>query len=196
MTGVRWTELRGIVALALVVGGIVFAWSRIEDHSSTNDETAITTTTTTTTTTLATTTTLSQDQNNLLICERARSFVDEIAEVPAGEGPGPVSVLALDFWRAVLDLADVGARAEVVAVVNYYEDYIETAGPFDYNTSRIIVEGDKEKLQQLITRPAPGFAGSQALIGFGCGVETPDQPRMNAEAFEDLEDRLLDPDDD
>ena len=79
-------------------------------------------------------------------------------------------------------------------MVNYYEDYIETAGPFDYDTSRIIVEGDKEKLQQLITRPAPGFEGASGLIAFGCGVAVPDPPRMDADDFEDLEDRLLDDD--
>ena len=107
---------------------------------------------------------------------------------------GGIAVLALGFWQDVLPLAEGGARAEIVAVANYYEDYIETAGPFDYDTSRIIVEGDKEKLQQLITRPAPGFEGSRGLIGFGCGVEVPDQPRMDADDFEDLEDRLLDDD--
>jgi len=193
---VRWTELRGIVAVALAIAGIAFAWSRIESHTGDVESTPVTTTTTTTTSTLPPTTTLSQDDNNLLICERARSLVDEVAEIAPGSGPGPVAVLALGFWREVADLASGGARAEIVAVVGYYEAYIETAGPFDYNTSRIIVEGDKERLQQLITRPAPGFEGSQSLIGFGCGVEVPDQPRMNADDFEELEDRLLDDDDD
>ena len=58
--------------------------------------------------------------------------------------------------------------------------------------ARVIVEGDKEKYQQLITRPAPGFEGSRGLIAFGCGVEVPEQPRMDPDDFEDLEDRLLD----
>lgn len=192
----KWTELRGTLAVALAIGAIVFAWTRIESHGTTDTTTADTTTTTSTTTTVATTTTRGQDENNLLICERARSFVDEAAEVPDDAAPGTGAVLALGFWQDVLELADGGARAEIVAVVNYYEDYIETAGPFDYDTARIIVEGDKEKLQQLITRPAPGFEGSRALIGFGCGVQVPDQPLMDADDFEDLEDRLLDDDDD
>ena len=192
----RWTELRGFLAVALVIAGMTVAWTRIENRDTDADAaTVVTTTTTTTTTTAAPTTTRSSEENFLLICERARSFVDEAAEVPAAAGPGPVAVLALGFWQDVLALAEGGAAAEIVAVVNYYEDYIETAGPFDYNTARIIVEGDKEKLQQLITRPAPGFEGSQALIGFGCGVVVPDQPRMNTDDFEDLEDRLLDDDD-
>jgi hypothetical protein len=193
---VRWTELRGIVAVALAIAGIAFAWSRIESHGTTDDATTVTTTSTTTTTSVAPTTTFSQDDRNLLICERARSLVDEVAEVPREAGPGPVAVLALGFWKEALALASGGARAEMVAVVNYYEDYIETAGPFDYDTSRIIVEGDKEKLQQLITRPAPGFEGSSGLIAFGCGVGVPDPPRMDPDDFEDLEDRLLDDDDD
>ncbi len=191
----RWTELRGIVAVALVIAGMVIAWNRIENRETETDSVTAGTTTTTTTTTIAPTTTRSSEENFLLICERARSFVEEAAEVPASAGPGPVAVLALGFWQDALALAEGGAAAEIVAVVNYYEDYIETAGPFDYDTSRIILEGDKEKLQQLITRPAPGFEGSQALIGFGCGVVVPDQPRMNADDFEDLEDRLLDDDD-
>ena len=191
----RWTELRGIVAVALVIAGIAFAWSRIESHTGDTETTSTTTTTTTTSTTVPPSTTLNQNDANLLICERARSFIDEAAEVPADAGPGPVAELAFSFWQDVLPLSDGGARAEIIAVVNYYEDYIETAGPFGYETAKIIVDGDKEKLQQLITRPAPGFEGSQALIGFGCGVLVPDPPRMGAKAFEDLEDRLLDDDD-
>jgi len=183
------------VAVALAIAGIAFAWSRIESHTSETDTTAVTTTTTTTTTTVPPTTTLSQDDANLLICERARSLADELAELDDSAGPGPLAELALGFWRDVLELASGGARAEIVAVVGYYESYIKTAGPFDYNTTRIILEGDKERLQQLITRPAPGFEGSKGLIGFGCGVEVPAQPRMNADAFEELEDRLLDPED-
>ena len=188
----RWTELRGIVAIGLVIAAIAFAWTRIENRTVEQDTATTTTTSTTTTTTEPPSTTLSQDDANLLICERSRSFADEAAELPGDGGPGPLAVLALGFWRDVLELSAGGARAEIVAVVNYYEDYIETAAPFDYDTARIIVEGDKEKLQQLITRPAPGFEGSRSLIGFGCGVVIPDQPRMDADDFEDLEDRLLD----
>ena len=190
----RWTEIRGILAVALVIGAIVLAWTRIESHATVDETTAGTTTSTPTTTTVATTTTVDQSIANLLICQRALEFVNEVAAVPGEAGPGPVAVLAFEFWQDVLGLADGGGRAEVIAVVNYYEDYIETAGPFDYDTARIIVEGDKEKLQQLITRPAPGLDGSRALIAFGCGVDVPNQPSMDADDFEDLEDRLLDDD--
>ena len=179
----------------LVIAAIAFAWSTIESRGTDDDATTATTTSTTTSTTVAPTTTRGQEEKNLLICDRARSFVDEVAEVPGDAGPGPVAVLASSFWQDVLALTAGGARAEVIAVVNYYDDYIETAGPFAYDTARIIVEGDKEKLQQLITRPAPGFDGSQAFIAFGCGIEVPDPPSMNAKAFEDLEDRLLDDND-
>jgi hypothetical protein len=185
-----------MVAVALAIAGIAFAWSRIESHTGNADTVTVTTTTATTTTTLPPSTTLGQNDANLLICERARSFADEVAEIPPADGPGPVAVLALGFWQDVLDLAEGGARAEIIAVVAYYEDYIETAGPFDYNTTRIIIEGDKEKLQQLITRPAPGYEGARGLIGFGCGVDVPRPPQMNSDNFDELEDRLLDEDDD
>ncbi len=179
--------------MAVAIACIAIAWTSIESHGG-SDATTATTTTTTTTTTIPPTTTQSQDDANKLICERADILVDEVAEVSPEAGPGPVAVLALAFWQDVSPLAGVGARAEIDGVITYYEDYVETAGPFAYDTARIIVEGDKEKLQQLITRPAPGFDGARALIGFGCGIETPEQPRMDATAFEDLEDRLLDDD--
>ena len=195
MADVRWTELRGIVVVAVAVVTIALAWTAIENSGTDGDAGTAPTTSTTTTTTVPPTTTLDQAVNNLLICERARSFADEAAELATDPTPGATAVLALGFWQDVLALASVGARAEVIAVVNYYEDYIETAGPFDYDTARVIVEGDKEKLQQLITRPAPGFEGSRGFIAFGCGIAVPDQPRMDADDFEDLEDRLLDEDD-
>ena len=191
----RWTELRGIVAVVITLAFIALAWTLIENRDTTFDATATTTTSSTTTTTLATTTTLSQADVARLVCDRAGSFIDEAAEVPSEAGPGPVAELALGFWEAVFPLVDSGPRAEISAVINYYEDYIDTAGPFDYDTARIIVEGDKEKLQQLITRPAPGFEGSRGLIAFGCGLEVPDQPQMDADDFEDLEDRLTDEND-
>ena len=194
MSSVRWTELRGVIAVVVVIAGIAIAWSRIESHTGADGSAVVATTTTTTTTTPPPVTTQSQDEANRLICERARSLVDEVAEVPPEAGPGPVAVLALEFWEDVYPLAGVGARAEIVGVITYYEAYVETAAPFDYDPARIIVEGDKERLEQLITRPAPGFDGARALIGFGCGIETPDQPRMDADTFEDLEDRLLDDD--
>lgn len=187
--GMWWTELRGLLAVALVAGGIAFAWTQIESRPI-GDATTSSTTTTTTTTTVATTTTLSSDQISFLICERARSFADEADLVDPIAGAGPIARLALDFWRDVERLAATGVRAEVTAVVTYYEDFLETAEPFDFNMARIIVEGDKEKLEQLLTRPAPGLENSRLLIGL-CGVVVPDKPTMRAKDFQDLEDRLL-----
>jgi hypothetical protein len=192
---VWWTELRGLIAVALVAGGIAFAWTEIEGRTVADDVVGTVTTTTTTTTTIAPTTTLDNDERNLLICERARSFSEEAELVDPAAGPGPVARLALDFWRDVNGLASREVRAEMSAVVTYYEDYLETAAPFDFDTARIILEGDKEKLQQLLTRPAPGLAPSRALISF-CGITVPDQPSMRADDFDKLERRLLGIDDD
>ena len=80
--------------------------------------------------------------------------------------------------------------------MNYYESYIETAEPFEFSITKVILRGDKERLQQLITRPAPGLESSRGLIGFGCGLEVADQPRMSVTRFDELEDELLDPPDD
>ncbi|MEM7141254.1 MAG: hypothetical protein AAF548_09500 [Actinomycetota bacterium] len=189
-----WTELRGALAVALVIGGIAFAWTRIESRPV-KDIDLTATTTTTTTTTLPPTTTLDLDARNAAICDLARDLEAQVATLP-DPGPGPVARLALEFWREVEPLSDPGVAAEVSAVVTYYEDYLETAAPFDFDTSKIIVEGDKEKLQQLLTRPAPGLDESRTLVAFFCGVSVPDKPSMSATAFDDLEDRLLDPDDD
>lgn len=191
-----WTELRGLLAVVLVAGGIALAWNAIENRPVKDLDLASTTTTTTTTTTQPPTTTIDQDARNIEICEHARTLETNLALVAADGGPGPVAELVLDFWRQIEGLAGSSARAEISAVVTYYEDYLETAAPFGFDTAKIIVEGDKEKLQQLLTRPAPGLAESRALIGFGCGVDVPDQPSMRASTFEDLEDRLLDPEDD
>ncbi|MDW3217587.1 MAG: hypothetical protein R8F63_03150 [Acidimicrobiales bacterium] len=191
-----WTELRGLLAVVLVAIGIASAWSWIENRPVEELDLTSTTTTTTTTTTVPPATTIDQDARNFEICAQARVFVDEVALLPSDAGPGPVAELALIFWQQAEALSTGAARAEMSAVVTYYEDYLETAAPFDFNTSRIIVEGDKEKLQQLLTRPAPGLEQSRQVIGFGCGIDVPDQPSMRASDFEDLEDRLLDPDDD
>jgi hypothetical protein len=199
MAAVWWTELRGLLAVGLVAGGIAFAWTQIEARTVDDVATVTTTTTTSTTTTVVTTTTQSVDERNAVICERARSFADEAELVEPGAGPGPVARLALDFWTEIERLTDGGVRAEVSAVVTYYEDYLRIAEPFDFDTAQIIVNGvlngNKEKLQQLITRPAPGLADSRALISL-CGVTVPDQPTMRLSDFDELEDRLLDVDPD
>ncbi|GJM38777.1 MAG: hypothetical protein DHS20C19_21440 [Acidimicrobiales bacterium] len=182
--------------MVLVAVGIASAWAWIENRPVEDLTLTSSTTTTTTTTTVPPPTTVDQDARNLEICNDARALVDEVALLPSDAGPGPVAELALVFWQRAEALSTGAARAEMSAVVTYYEDYLETAAPFDFSTTKIILEGDKEKLQQLLTRPAPGLAESRQVIGFGCGVDVPTQPSMRASDFEDLEDRLLDPDDD
>ena len=182
-----------MIAVGIVIAAIVFAWTRIESRETAVDTGATTTTTTTTTTTVPPTTTLSAEEAALAICERAQTFVDDTAALPADAGPGPTAQLALTFWTDVLDLASVQIRTEVVAVVNYYERYLATAEPFGFDTADIILEGDKEGLEQLLTRPAPGLDTSRNLISFGCGIEVPDKPEMSARAWDDLERRLLRP---
>lgn len=188
-----WTELRGLIAVGLAVAAIAFAWTRIEARSVDPPQASATTTTSTTTTALPPSTTLSSDDANAQLCERARTFAAEVAFTDVTSGDGALAPGALAFWTEIELLTSDGARAEVAAVVNYYTDYIEAAEPFGYDYSRVIVEGDKEKLEQLLTRPAPGLESARALIGF-CGVEVPDQPSMSEKEFEDLEDRLLDDD--
>ena len=189
------TELRGLLAVALVVAAIAVAWTRIENRSTTEVTASTTTSTTTTTTTLPTTTTMSVDEANALICARAEAFLAEV-ELLESDGPGPLAELALPFWTDIATLATGPAATEIVPVVTFYEDYIETAQPFGYDSAKIIVEGDKEKFEFLVTRPTNGLDDWRGLIAFGCGLEIPDKPRMSARAFNDLEDRLLDDDDD
>lgn len=189
-----WTEIRGVLVVAAVIAGIALAWTAIEARPIGDVDVSATTTTSTTTTILLTTTTLSPDEANFAICDRARSFSEEASLVALNGGSGAVAELALDFWRLVHDLSGGAIKAELFAVISYYEDYIETGDPFDYDFERIIVEGDKEKLERLLTRPATGLAESRALVSL-CGVTVPDQPTMGASDFEKLEDSLLDDDD-
>lgn len=191
-----WTQIRGTLAVGAVIVAIVLAWTRIENRPV--DEITVATTSTTTTTT-STTTTLSQDDKNARICEEARVFTNLASTLDPNNDVGALARLALDFWSDAEVMATGGARGEIHAVVTYYRDYLDTAAPFDFDTARIIVEGGpdkKEKIQQLLTRPAPGLEASRGLILFGCGIEVPDQPSMGATAFEDLEDRLLNPPED
>ena len=93
-------------------------------------------------------------------------------------------------------MAPEEARVELGAVVTYYQSYLDTAEPFEFDTVLIILEGDKEKFEQLVTRPAPGLQASRDLIATLCQIEVPNQPSISARSFDDLEDRLLDPPDD
>lgn len=189
----RLAELRGFIAFLLAVGGIAFAWNQIENRPVAVPVAAVTTTTTTTTTTVRPTLTTPQ-QATAAICSRSEQFAAVVAALPADAGPGPTAQLAYAFWAEVLDLADPQLRTEVVAVVSYYRDYLDLAQPFGFNAAKIIVDGDKERFQQLVTRPAPGLAVARDVISLACGVEVPDKPSMRSKVFTDLENRLLFPD--
>ncbi len=185
------TEVRGVLAIAAVIVAIAVIWTRIENRT-TDTETAVTTSTTTTTTTsVPATTTTSREQAELAVCERSRTFVDAVDALPDEAGDGELAGLALEFWGDLLELAPPETATEIIAVVHYYEDYMETGTPFEFDTRRIILEGDKEKLELLLTRPAPGLEAARGVIALSCGIDVPDKPAMSARSFTDLERRLL-----
>ena len=189
--GERLADLRALAAIGATVIAIIVIWHRIEARPV--DDAAVIATTTTTTAALPTTTTTSPAQAVERTCERTDQFLAEAALIPSGAGPGPLARLALSYWSAVEMVAVAEAKIEITAVVTYYQSYLETAAPFGFNTAQIIVEGDKEKFEQLVTRPAPGLEASEAMVAFACGKDLPGQPSISAESFEELEDRLLDP---
>ena len=189
----RMAELRGVAAFALVVVVIISMWRWIEARPVEDSAATVTTTTTTsTTTTLAVTTTTSPEAAVAATCERTAVFVAEAELVPDDAGPGPLARLALSYWSDLEQVAIEESKIEIEAVVNYYLSYMETAEPFAFDPVQIILEGDKEKFEQLVTRPAPGLEASEAMVQFFCGVELPGQPSISARSFDDLEDRLLD----
>ncbi len=188
----RLAEFRGFVAFMLAVGGIALAWNRIENLPDSAPVVVATTTTTTTTTEPPTVTT--PEQATKAICERSAKFAAVASALPVDAGPGPTAQLAYAYWTDVLDLAAPRLRTEVVAVVNYYRDYLDLARPFGFDAAKIIVNGDKERFQQLVTRPAPGLSAARGVISFACGIDVPGQPSMRASTFTDLENRLLFPD--
>ncbi|MFQ5556347.1 MAG: hypothetical protein ACE5GB_02390 [Acidimicrobiales bacterium] len=185
------TELRGFLAFAAVVALIGLLWTRLDREPA---DTATATTTlaaTTTTTRTPSSTTTTPEQAVAASCGLAEGFAAEMALLAPDEGPGPVARLAAELWTELLDLLPADIRTEVVAVVDYYEAYLEVAEPFDHDPVRIILEGDKERYEQLVTRPAPGLDNARGFLLFECGVEVPDQPSMSASAFVNLEDRLF-----
>ena len=186
-------EIRGFLAFAAVVAAIAYLWVQLDD---TPDAKAVAVASSTTTTTVAaiSTTSTTPEQAIGVVCDRAAGFEADVATIDEDDGDGPVARLAAAFWAAVLPDLPVDVRAEAVAVVDYYESYLEVAEPFDYDLVRIIIEGDKERYEQLLTRPAPGLENSRGFLLFVCGVETPDKPSMSVRAFRRLEERLLDPD--
>lgn len=191
-----WAEIRGVLAFVAIIAAIAFSWRLIESRPIDEVTTVTTTTTSTTTTTVVVTTTTTPAQAAAATCARAAEFNAEAALIPDGSTPGPLARLALSFWSDLEVLAPAEAQIEIGAVVTYYQSYLDTAEPFDFDTVAIILEGDKEKFQQLVTRPAPGLEASRAMVATLCGTEVPSQPSISARSFDDLEDRLLDPPDD
>ena len=190
----RLIELRGVVAFAAIIVVIVATWRWIEDRPV-DDATATVTTTTTssTTTTMRATTTTSPEQAAIRTCERTDTFLAEAELIPTDANDGPLARLALSYWSDLEQIAVEDAKIEITAVVGYYQSYLDTAEPFEFDAAQIILNGDKEKFEQLVTRPAPGLEASEAMVAFFCGVELPGQPSISARSFDDLEDRLLDP---
>ncbi len=191
----RWAETRGLLAFAGVVAAIVFAWTTIEGREVTSVAPATSTTSSTTTTIVITTTTTPQQAVEAL-CAETMTLSAEIGLLPSDVGPGPIAHIALDYYTRIEPHVPVEIAPEMVAVIGYYEDFIATGETLDYNTVKIILEGDKEKYQQLVTRPAPGLESVRALVAETCGVDVPEQYRISTRGFDDLEDRLLDPPDD
>ncbi len=188
-----WIQIRGLIAFAAVVAAIAWAWDYSENRESAPEAIlAVTTTTTTTTSTVPLSTTTSPEQARQAMCEQARSFVAEAALIPDSFGPGTLAELALDFYAGLRQVVSSAIDAELVSVIAHYQDFINTGEPYDYTLSRVILEGDKEQYEQLVTRPFPGLDVVRAHIAEQCSLETPDQYRISASAFKSLEDRLLD----
>lgn len=185
-----WTELRGFLAFCLVAAAIAVAWVQIDGHGDDDVTETAATTTTTTTTTLSTTTTTTPEQALEALCQRTDDLMLEIF-LSGGGDEATTSRLLLEYWTDVLTLVTPDVRVEVRAVVDHYGDYLAVGEPFEFETSKIILEGDKERWEQLITRPASGLEESRALVLFICGVELPEQFRMSSSRFDSLEDRLL-----
>jgi len=191
---VRWAELRGLVAFAAVAGAIVFAWTTIEGREVTSAN-ITTTSTSTATTTVVVTSTITPAYAAEALCAQTAALSAEIGFLPSDVGPGPIAHIALGYYTRIRRLVPPTIAAETAAVIDFYEDFIATGEALDFNTAKIILEGDKEKYQQLVTRPAPGLESVRAVVVETCGVDVPAQYRISAVGFDELEDRLLDPPD-
>ena len=189
-TAMRWTELRGFLAFCAVVVAIAVAWIRIDDHGADTETEVASSTTTTTTTTVPVTTTTTAEQAVAALCTRTDDLMLEIF-LSGGGDEATTARLLLQYWTDVLPLVTDDIRVEVRAVVDYYGDYLAVGEPFGFDTDEIILQGDKERWEQLITRPASGLEESRTLVAFLCGTELPEQNRMSASRFDSLEDRLL-----
>ena len=190
----RLSDLRGLIAFVAIVIVIAATWRWIEDRPIDQPTvSAATTTTTTSTTTVSVTTTTTPEEAVAATCARSSLFIAEAALIPSDATPGPLAQLALAYWSDLEQVAIEGAKVEIGAVVGYYQSYLDTAEPFAFDTIDIILEGDKERFQQLVTRPAPGLEASRSMVTFLCQIEVPDQPYISPGSFDGLEDRLLDP---
>ena len=190
----RWANARGALAFVAILAAIALSWRSIESRPVDGPDVAVSPTVDSSTTLVATSTTTPM-QAVEAACVRAATFDAEVALIPNGSTPGTLARLALLFWTDLRVIAPEEAEVEVAAVISYYQGYLDTAGPFDFDTERIILEGDKEKFEQLVTRPAPGLQASRDLIATWCQIELPDQPSISSEVFDELEDSLLDPPD-
>jgi len=84
---VRLEQFRGFVVFLIAIGGIVFAWTTIENRPIGVVVAVATTTTTTTTTTVPTTTT--PEDATQAICIRSAQFPGVAAALPSNSGPSP-----------------------------------------------------------------------------------------------------------
>jgi hypothetical protein len=198
-------EIRGLLAFGAVVVAIALLWVRIDSHDAAK---AVGLGATTTTISIATssTSTTTPDQAIEMVCDAADSLMAGLAALEAQQPTeeeeeeeveadvGAAIRLTARFWTDVLPALPSEVRTEAAAVVDYYEGYLDVAEPFDHDPARIIAEGDKERYEQLLTRPVPGLDTSRGFVTSVCGVEVPDKPSMSEESFADLEDRLIDSD--
>jgi len=190
--GVSLIQIRGFIALAAVVAAIAWFWEWSENRQSDPAAVTLTTTTTTTTTsTVAPPTTTTPEQARQAMCRRSQRFADEAAVIPEDHGPGTLADLAIDYYADLRQIVATEIDAEIVSVIAHYRDFITTGEPYGYSVTDIILRGDKEKYEQLVTRPFPGLQAVRDHIVEQCSVETPDQYRVGARWFNDLEDRLL-----
>jgi len=189
---VRAAEIRGFIAFIAVIGAIVFAWNRIAAVDTTTDaasETTSSTSSTTTTTTLVGPTTTTQEQAVAAICARTEDLQLAIF-VDSGGSEVVINQLLAQYWADVFDVASPDVRVELAAVVNFYERYVEVGEPFGYDTEAIIEDGDKERWEQLVTRPPAALEENRALVAFLCGAELPEPIELTESEFERIEARV------
>jgi hypothetical protein len=196
-------EIRGLLAFGAVVVAIAMLWVRLDSHEVPK-AVGFGATTTTTLIAISSTTTITPEEAIEKVCDAADSLVAAVATLEAEQQAaeeveeevdvGAPIRLTAEFWTDAQQDLPGEIRTEAAAVVDYYQAYLDVAEPFDHDPARIIAEGDKERYEQLLTRPVPGLDTSREFVTSACGVEVPDKPSMSEGSFEDLEERLLDSD--